>query len=319
VLAFFVLESSHVSVETIKPRHPLGLVAIALLFGAPALMLWMGRFRLSVLYTSTIILLIFALLAGASYGFVPIELLPRLSLGTILSVLTWLVAFVALVHSFQLNKLTPVRKWYSRWFVALPAYSLVFVTIAFAARTFLLQPFDIPSSSNEPSLMRGDVIFVSKLAYRSDDPQRGDIAVFKLPSDPSIDYIKRIIGLPGDRIQMKQGIVYLNGEPLKHEREYLYSPEPTVTFYRETLPNGRSYVVADVSPDSPVDNTDIYEVPEGHYFAMGDNRDNSRDSRYLDHLGYIPRANFVGRYAFRFWNSSGISLTVRPKEIFPKQ
>jgi signal peptidase I len=319
VLAFFVLGNVHVSVETFKQRHPLGLVAIALVLGAPTLMLWMGRFRLSLIYTAIILFLMVTLLAAVSYGVVPIELFSQLPFSMVMSLITWTAAAVSLFHCFKMNKQEPRRPWYSNWFVALPAYSLVFVGLAFAVRTFFLQPFDIPSLSSVPSLMQGDTIFVSKLAYRFGDPQRGDIAVFKLPSDPSIDYVKRIIGLPGDRIQMKQGIVYLNGEPLKQERENLYFPEPDVKFYRETLPGGRSYVVADVTPYSPVDNTDVYEVPEGHYFAMGDNRDNSRDSRYLDHLGYIPRANFVGRYAFRFWNSSGVPLTGRPEEIYPEQ
>jgi signal peptidase I len=305
------------SVETVKPRNSLGLIVIALVLGAPALMMWMGRFKLSLIYTVAFIASVVALLAGASYGFVPLELLPRWSPSTILSSFAWATSAVALIHSFKLNKRAPRRTWYSKWFVALPAYSVVFVAIAYATRLFLLQPFDIPSLSNEPSLMRGDSIFVSKLAYHFGDPERGDIAVFKLTSDPSIDYVKRIIGLPGDRIQMKEGIVYLNGEQLKQEREYIYSPEPAVTFYRETLPSGRSYVIANSIPDSPVDNTDVYEVPEGHYFAMGDNRDNSQDSRYLEPLGYIPRVNFVGRYAFRFWNSFGIPLTGRPEEIYP--
>jgi signal peptidase I len=318
MLAFFVREIRQMSAETFKPRHSLGLIVIALVLGAPALMMWMGRFKLSLIYTVAFVASVVALLAGASYGFVPFELLPRWSPSTILSSFAWATTAVALFHSFQLNKQAPLRTWYTKWFVALPAYSVVFVAIAYAARLFLLQPFDIPSTSNEPSLMHGDSIFVSKVAYRFGDPQRGDIAVFQLPSNPKIDYVKRIIGLPGDSIQMKDGVVYLNGQPLNQEREYLYYSEPEVTFFRETLPDGRSYVVANSVSDSPVDNTDVYQVPEGHYFAMGDNRDNSQDSRYLEPLGYIPRANFVGRYSFRFWNSSGIPLTGRPEEVYPE-
>ncbi len=189
-------------------------------------------------------------------------------------------------------------------------------------RLVAYQPFNIPSTSNEPSMMLGDYIFVSKLAYRFGDPERGDIAVFKYPADTNIDYVKRVVGLPGDRIQMKDGVVYLNGKPLPQEElaplNLSYNAGP-MTLYRETLPDGRSYVIGNMTDVGSVDNTAEYLVPAGHYFALGDNRDNSQDSRFLDLVGYIPRANFVGRYAFRFWNSAGIPLTGRPEEIYPKQ
>jgi signal peptidase I len=307
--------------ETVKPHHSIGLVAIAFTLGAPALMLWMGRFKLSLIYAISSVLLIIAWLFGAANGYVSTLVTSSLSLDMLFSVSSWTVAAIGLFHSFQLNKAPPLRPWYSKWFVALPAYTVLFVAIALTVRTFLYQPFNNPSTSNEPSIMRGDYVLVSKLAYRNDDPQRGDIAVFKLTSDTSISYMKRIIGIPGDRIQMKGGVVYLNDQALKQEPvtlDPIFAYEPGVSFYRETLPNGRSYVISNTVDDGPVDNTDVYVVPEGHYFAMGDNRDKSQDSRYLEPLGYIPQANFVGRYAFRFWNSSGVSLVGRPEEIYPK-
>lgn len=187
------------------------------------------------------------------------------------------------------------------------------LALALIIRSFLFQPFTIPSSSMVPTLLVGDYLFVSKFSYGyskhslpwslplfsgriwGDEPKRGDVAVFKLPSDPSIDYIKRVIGLPGDKVQVMDGIVYLNGKPIKRETLGTYEhPDgglPTMQ-YRETLDNGVSYITLDNNPHSEGDNTSIFEVPEGHYFMMGDNRDNSLDSRFG--VGFVPYENLVG-------------------------
>ena len=193
--------------------------------------------------------------------------------------------------------------------------------IALAIRIFLFQPFTIPSASMEPNLLAGDYIIVSKFAYgfsrdsiplspplfkgRIFDqvPHRGDIVVFKLPRAPHPDYIKRLIGLPGDRIQMKGGVVYLNGQPLPRQElapgvevsPFGFSHE--VQRFLETMPGGRTYVTNDYGPDGDVDNTGVFVVPPKHYFMMGDNRDNSQDSRYPESVGvgYVPEENLVGR------------------------
>ncbi|MFN0263414.1 signal peptidase I [Tepidamorphus sp. 3E244] len=191
--------------------------------------------------------------------------------------------------------------------------------IALVIRTFLFQPFSIPSGSMKSTLMIGDYLFVSKYSYgyskysfpfgigpfdgriMAGDPKRGDVAVFKLPKDNSTDYIKRVIGLPGETIQVKSGIVHINGEPVTRERVGDYTEDDgrggdvTVPRYRETLPNGKTYTVLDLVDNGYGDNTPEYVVPEGHYFMMGDNRDNSTDSRFLNMVGYVPYENFVGR------------------------
>ena len=214
------------------------------------------------------------------------------------------------------------------------------ILIAFVVRTFLYQPFNIPSESMYPTLKVGDYLFVSKLSYGyskysfnfalgpvekpwisccsfdfpgrvvlADTPKQGDVAVFKLPSDTRIDYIKRVIGMPGDRVQMKDGVLYINGQAVKKERIEDYVDDESegpgnghaVQKYRETLPNGATYEVLDLGNTSE-DNTEEYVVPADHYFMMGDNRDNSQDSRFLDHVGYVPVENFVGRADIIFFS-----------------
>jgi signal peptidase I len=219
------------------------------------------------------------------------------------------------------------------------------LAIAFFVRTFFFQPFNIPSSSMYPTLKVGDYLFVSKLSYGygkysfnfnlgwrdsnwinccsfvdfsgrkilADVPERGDVAVFKLPKDTNIDYIKRVIGLPGDRIQMKNGVLFINDVEVKKERIEDYV-DPTmeageqfaqsmVPQFRETLPNGVQYNVLDFTDTGFPDNTDVFVVPDGNYFMMGDNRDNSSDSRLS--VGYVPLENFVGRADMLFFSISG--------------
>jgi len=193
--------------------------------------------------------------------------------------------------------------------------------VALVLRVFLFQPFTIPSASMEPTLLEGDYIIVSKFAYGysrhsapfsppvlegrvlARQPKRGDIVVFKLPRDGRTDYIKRLVGLPGDRIQVREGAVYVNGEAVNRAaagQGVAQSPfgiERPVDRYRETLDNGRSYITHDLGPDGEVDNTDVYVVPAGHFFMMGDNRDNSVDSRYPPEfgVGFVPFENLVGK------------------------
>jgi signal peptidase I len=176
--------------------------------------------------------------------------------------------------------------------------------IALVVRTLLFQPFNIPSGSLVPTLLIGDYLFVSKYSYGyskhsmpfspplfngrvwAAEPKRGDIAVFKLPKDNSTDYIKRVIGLPGDRIQVIGGVLQINGTPVKRERVEDYETvdergrTTRVPQYRETLPNGVSHFIVEREGDRGYwDDTRVYTVPPGHFFMMGDNRDNSTDSR----------------------------------------
>ncbi len=202
--------------------------------------------------------------------------------------------------------------------------------IAMGIRTFAYEPFNIPSGSMKPTLLVGDYLFVSKLSFGYSryslpwslplltgriffsEPERGDVVVFRLPRDTSIDYIKRLVGLPGDKIQVKGGILNINGKPVIRERveDYLSTDSlgnvRRTTRYLETLPGGRRhYILESMGDNGNADNTGVYTVPAGYYFAMGDNRDNSQDSRYLDAVGFIPRENLVGRAKFLFFSIDG--------------
>lgn len=215
------------------------------------------------------------------------------------------------------------------------------VLIAVVIRTFAFEPFNIPSGSMIPTLLVGDYLFVSKYAYGfsryslpfglplisgrilASEPQRGDVVVFKLPSDNKTDYIKRIIGLPGDDIQVVNGIVNINGKPVERVSlgEYTlpdgHGAERHFHLYRETLPNGVSHPIIELTDSGPFDNTGVYTVPPGHYFAMGDNRDSSRDSRFLGEVGYVPFENLVGRAEFIFFSidSSPLKLWEWPQTV----
>ena len=207
------------------------------------------------------------------------------------------------------------------------------VLIAIVVRTALYEPFNIPSGSMKPTLLVGDYLFVSKFSYGysryslpfslplvpgrifASDPERGDVVVFKKPTDNETDYIKRIIGLPGDRIQVVHGILHINGTPVKRERvaDYRLTSDGlvrNVPRYVETLPNGKRHYIIEASGDvGMADNTPVFEVPPGHYFAMGDNRDQSQDSRFRE-VGFVPQVNLVGRAEVLFFSIDGSALKI---------
>lgn len=204
--------------------------------------------------------------------------------------------------------------------------AILAVLLAMFIRTFFFEPFNIPSGSMLPTLQIGDYLFVSKTSYGyskysfplgladfqgrtfEETPQRGDVVVFKLPTDTRIDYIKRLIGMPGDRIQVIQGRLYINGEIVEREpvgMERVASPEggnETMMTYIETLPGGIMHKIYEESDSEELDDTKEYVVPDGHYFMMGDNRDNSQDSRVQTLVGYVPFENFVGRAEILFFS-----------------
>lgn len=202
------------------------------------------------------------------------------------------------------------------------------VLIALVVRTFAYEPFNIPSGSMVPTLLVGDYLFVSKFSYGysrhslpfslplfsgrvlSEAPKRGEVAVFKTPADNATDYIKRVIGLPGDRVQMRQGRLFINGVKVERRRLGAFSYRDhksgaiiRITRYEEILPGGARHPILEATDGGPYDNTREFTVPEGHYFMMGDNRDNSVDSRAT--VGFVPLENFIGRAEMIFFSTDG--------------
>ena len=221
--------------------------------------------------------------------------------------------------------------------------------IALVLRVLLFQPFTIPSASMEPNLYEGDYIVVSKWSYGysrhsmpfspeifegrifGSAPKRGDIAVFKLPRDNRTDYIKRVIGLPGDRVQMIDNVLHINNVAVQdvvvsgNELSGMFGQQ--VIQARETLPGGKSFTIQDFGPGNDLDNTPAFEVPAGHYFMMGDNRDNSIDSRVeqTQGVGMVPEENLVGKAEIillswepgaSLWNPVSWFSNIRPSRFF---
>ena len=202
-------------------------------------------------------------------------------------------------------------------------YALI---IALIIRSFLFQPFYIPSSSMEPNLLVGDRLFVSKYSYGysrhslpfspnltnkrylSKKPERGDVIVFKTPADNRTDYIKRLIGLPGDTLQIIDGDLYLNNQKIQRNKTEITinincgSEMLNVNSFEEILPNGKKYIAV-YNKEGSMQNTDKFIVPKEHYFFMGDNRDCSKDSRFLSSVGYVAFSNLVGKASLIFFSN----------------
>ncbi len=209
------------------------------------------------------------------------------------------------------------------------------LAIALSIRILLIEPFNIPSGSMIPSLLVGDYLFVSRFIYgysrfslpfgyhlsslegrvaQFRKPKRGEVVVFRLPSDNKVDYIKRVIGLPGDRVQIREGIIFINDVPVQLKKVGPYKKKADenggiveATLYEETLPGGVQHLIIKQHPfgEAPLDNTPVYKVPEDHYFVMGDNRDGSLDSRVLHAVGFIPNDHLIGRAEVLFFSTDG--------------
>ena len=288
----------------------------SLILGPTFAMMYLNRGWWAVIYFILPILLVASIFASAHYD------LHAYGAKELMGSIFLLVTLVGLVHGIVIARrfdLTQSMHWYSRWYSFLGIFLLLLLCML-SIRIFLFQPFSVPSASMVPSLKIGDHFFIEKYSYgynRFSFPfelplisnkvvnsslKRGDVVVFARTEPPHTRYVKRVVGLPGDRIQFQEGHLVINGVrvPKRFVGDYK-GPESRGKVFVETLPNGKSYGVLDVTQTGYLDNTSVFKVPQSHYFVAGDNRDNSLDSRTRE-LGFVPEDHIIGRASLVFWN-----------------
>ncbi|WP_176247664.1 signal peptidase I [Mesorhizobium australicum] len=302
-------------------------------------LLWIGRGRLAVGFLSAFIAIPLGAYVAVFSGAISLDsdLVRNCE-----AHLDWLFLAIGIfaavgVMAISLGPQTP--RWYSSGWMVVPAvliFFAAFVLVGLSARALIYQPFSTPSGSMTPNIVAGDYVAASKWPYGygrysmapltlpivgrvfERQPRRGDLIVFKYPKDTSLDYVKRVIGLPGERIQMVAGVVHVDGVPVDRERvgeltdEALSGNKRPVMVYRERLPNGVSYQTLDEREDGILDDTRAFTVDAGSYFVLGDNRDNSADSRVW---GTVPAENLIGRVERIYWNSFGLPFAERSDDL----
>ena len=286
--------------KAFKERHPWSAALISFLLSPVVGMLYLNRGLYALWY-----LIASVVVAGGVVEFQHAPM-PFPPMSDELAIAEMPIRVIGAVHAFFIAKrwtLEMSLKWYAHW------YSIIGIVTSplalfFAIRIFFYQSFDIPSASMEPTANPGDYFIVSRFAYDFAPPQRGDVVIFYSQKFKSY-FVKRIVGLPGERIRMTNGRPAINGVSVQQRRvsdwaENCGQDSPCkVTQYQATLPGGRAFHVLNRVDHGPGDDTDVFVVPADSYFVLGDNRDNSMDSRF--DMGFIPRAEIIGRAARKFF------------------
>jgi signal peptidase I len=290
-----------------KPRNPWVAVLFLVLFGVlgpPAAMCYLGKGRAGAAYFFVPLLIMAGLFALWWHGMLPYP-------EQVLYAFTALYVVIGISHVLiaarHYVRLTPI-KWYARWYNIIGIF-IVPVLFAIFFRFSILEPFDAVSVSMSPAINSKDYFVVKKYAYHGLHPARGDIVIFGVGLPPKIDtYVKRVVGMPGDTVQLKEGVVFINGTELvrrKIDDFALKQPGKAVTHsiaqFEETLPEGKHFRILQEFTGGEFNNTEEVRLPSDNYFLLGDNRDNSIDSR-MPKIGLVPKDAIVGKAAFVLFN-----------------
>ena len=309
-------------IKAFMERRTWATIIIALFLGPVAVMAYLRRGWLALGFT-IIPIVIVGLIIAHQWPFLESQRL----LGPVVMVVIaqYLVAVVLAGTIAFRSAVSPIQTWYSRWLTVLAIFAVPVLTPDFL-KTFAFEPFNTPSASMAPTLTPGDHLFVNKAAYgysrysfpfdlsALDDrisftpPKRGDVVVFRKPTKPEVHFIMRVVGLPGDKVQMINGALYLNDVQAKREAIDPYEMPSCASQagqvharYRETLPDGASYTIIDLG-QMDMDNTEVFDVPTDHYFVLGDNRDNALDSRF-GNVGMVHKRYLTGRVSYLYASS----------------
>jgi signal peptidase I len=294
-----------------RNRHPIWAASISFFLSPELGMFYLGRGRLGIIYVAISLLISYALPFTLGHQEIDYPLWA--------SILVFCVYRAAAgAHVYITAKRQPPRArypWYARFYNWILYLWLLPIVVALLVRNLLVQPFSIPANSMRPTLQQGDYLAAEKLTYGLGRysimfalgperrwggrlPYRGEVIIFAFPPEPEISYVSRVIGLPGDRVQLREGRLYLNGEMV--DRQPRLDPavqlEDGETLYAERLPDGLEHMIIETGDDARGDNTAEWLVPAGHYFVMGDNRDNSLDSRFG--VGFVPAENIEAKPFF---------------------
>lgn len=295
-------------------RKPWITAIVALILGPTIGMCYINRGWLACGY-----FIVIPLLLGIPFLGTHFDLFPAQSANTAstASITLWVLNIIGAAHCFKIAKqgsyVMPF-KWYSRWYSL--AGLIAFLLLApLAIRLFYIEPFNAPGSSMSPTIRDGDYFLAQKLSYNSSRPARGDVIVFKIND---ISYVKRVIGLPNDTVEITESVIYINNIAIPREQieDYPLKDERgsnTSNQFIETITDGKKIKILESVMNSDADNTPIYTVPNQQYFVLGDNRDNSLDSRHTDKFGFIPEENITGKAYVVIWND--VSLKLKWEEI----
>ncbi len=287
--------------NSFSERRPAAAAFVGLLLGSAAVMAYLGRWRMALAFFLAGLVGFLALIAFAASQFSPLNYWLFAAFHVLGAVVGWVAAKQGSRDAYP---------FYARrgglilLFLVLPLGA----TVLF--KSLVYQPYTIPTNSMAPTFQAGDYVLASEFAYGygrysfpfllntpffGRHPVRGDVAVFRLPDSENIDYVKRIVGMPGDQVQLRAGTLYLNGEPLPREPVGKITVDgQEFSVFRETLPTGRNYEVMELTDDAQGDNTRNFIVPSGQVFVLGDNRDQSNDSRFAL-VAYVPLENLFAR------------------------